>query len=174
MDVHLGIEHAFQGRLHHQLHEAVEVIERLRLRGDLASRAARPCLSKSHPCDNLRKESRLGGDTRFPTLTQYFLQALSKDELQIRPVWHQKEDRVRAHILVCFLAFVLWKTLAGWMQRAGLGDAPRTLLEEFAKIKSGDVVLQARSQEGGPTRTIRLRCVPEPDAAQKVLLSRWD
>ena len=97
---------------------------------------------------------------------------ITKDELEIRPIWHHKEDRVQAHILVCFLAYVLWKTLAGWMQRAGLGDAPRTLLEEFAKIKSGDVVLQARSQEGGPTRTIRLRCVPEPDAAQKVLLSR--
>ena len=97
---------------------------------------------------------------------------IAKDELCIRPVWHQKEDRVRAHILVCFLAYVLWKTLAGWMQRGGLGDAPRTLLEEFAKIKSGDVVLQARSPEGGPPRTIRLRCVPEPDPAQKVLLSR--
>ena len=97
---------------------------------------------------------------------------IAKDELVIRPIWHQKEDRVRAHILVCFLAYVLWKTLAGWMQRSGLGDAPRTLLEEFAKIKSGDVVLQARSAEGGPLRTIRLRCVPEPDPAQKVLLSR--
>ena len=97
---------------------------------------------------------------------------ISKDELQIRPIWHQKEDRVRAHILVSFLAYVLWKTLAGWMQRSGLGDAPRTLLEEFAKIKSGDVVLQARSQHGGPVRTVRLRCVPEPDPAQKVLLSR--
>jgi transposase len=97
---------------------------------------------------------------------------ISKDELKIRPIWHHKEHRVRAHILVSFLAYVLWKTLAGWMQRSGLGDAPRTLLEEFAKIKSGDVVLQARSQDGGPLRTIRLRCVPEPDAAQKVLLSR--
>lgn len=97
---------------------------------------------------------------------------ISKDELKIRPIWHHKEHRVRAHILVSFLAYVLWKTLAGWMQRSGLGDAPRTLLEEFAKIKSGDVVLQARSQDGGPSRTIRLRCVPEPDAAQKVLLSR--
>ena len=97
---------------------------------------------------------------------------IAKDELVIRPIWHQKEHRVRAHILVCFLAYVLWKTLAGWMQRAGLGDAPRTLLEEFAKIKSGDVVLPAQSRERGPSRTIRLRCVPEPDAPQKVLLCR--
>jgi transposase len=97
---------------------------------------------------------------------------ISKDELAIRPIWHQKEDRVRAHILVCFLAYVLWKTLAGWMQRSRLGDAPRTALEELAKIKSGDVVLQARTTDQGALRTIKLRCVTEPDGAQKALLSR--
>ena len=57
-----------------------------------------------------------------------------------------------AHILVCFLAYVLWKTLAEWMQRAGLGDAPRTLLEEMAKIKSGDVVLPTVSKVGQPDK----------------------
>jgi hypothetical protein len=96
---------------------------------------------------------------------------IAKDELGIRPIWHQKEERVRAHILVCFLAYVLWKALAQWMRRAGLGDAPRTLLEEFAKIKSGDVVLPARMGDG-THRTIRLRCVTTPDEAQKVLLNR--
>ena len=49
---------------------------------------------------------------------------IAKDEPSIRPIWHQKAERVEAHILVCFLAYVLWKTLAGWMQRSGLGDAP--------------------------------------------------
>ena len=78
---------------------------------------------------------------------------------------------MRAHILVCFLAYVLWKTLAQWLRRAGLGDAPRTLLEEFAKIKSGDVVLPARMADGSQ-RTIHLRCVTTPDEAQKVLLNR--
>jgi hypothetical protein len=77
-----------------------------------------------------------------------------------------------AHILACFLAYVLWKTLAGWMQRAGLGDAPRTLLEELAKIKSGDVVLPTVSRDGEPKKNIRLRCVTEPDPGQKVLLHR--
>ena len=96
---------------------------------------------------------------------------IEKNELNIRPIWHQKEDRVLAHILVCFLAYVLWKTLAQWMRRAGLGDAPRTLLKEFAKIKSGDVVLPARMADGSQ-RTIRLRCVTAPDEAQKVLLNR--
>lgn len=97
---------------------------------------------------------------------------IAKDELVIRPIWHQKAGRVKAHILVCFLAYVLWKSLAQWMRRAGLGDAPRTLLEEFAKIKSGDVVLPARTSDGRTARTVRLRCVTTPDQAQKVLLNR--
>jgi transposase len=97
---------------------------------------------------------------------------ISKDELEIRPIWHQTEQRVLAHILVCFLAYVLWKTLAGWMQRAGLGDAPRTLLEELAKIKSGDVILPTVNKNGEPNKTICLRCVTEPDPGQKVLLHR--
>ncbi len=37
---------------------------------------------------------------------------IAKDELEIRPIWHHKEDRVKAHILVCFLAYAMWKTLA--------------------------------------------------------------
>ena len=97
---------------------------------------------------------------------------ISKDELEIRPIWHQTEQRVLAHILVCFLAYVLWKSLAGWMQRSGLGDAPRTVLEELAKIKSGDVILPTVSKQGHPDETIRLRCVTAPDPAQKVLLHR--
>lgn len=97
---------------------------------------------------------------------------IAKDELQIRPIWHHKTERVQAHILVCFLAYVLWKTLTGWMGKAGLGDAPRTLLEEFAKIKSGDVVLEARSTHAAPAHSITLRCVTEPDDSQAALLQR--
>jgi len=97
---------------------------------------------------------------------------ITKDELEIRPIWHQKTDRVLAHILVCFLAYVLWKTLAQWMRRSGLGDAPRTVLEELAKIKSGDVVLPTATKDGRYNGTVRLRCVTEADEAQKVLLHR--
>ena len=92
--------------------------------------------------------------------------------MEIRPIWHQKAERVQAHILVCFLAYVLWKALAQWMRAAGLGDAPRTLVEEFTKIRSGDVVLPTRTADGRPGKTIRVRCVTTPDAAQKVLLDR--
>jgi len=92
---------------------------------------------------------------------------IQKDQLIVRPIWHQREDRVQAHILVCFLAFVLWKSLEMWQQRAGLGNSPRTILEELARIQSHDVVL--------PTSThgqIRLRCVTQPDPAQAALLDR--
>ena len=97
---------------------------------------------------------------------------ITKDELEIRPIWHQKGDRVKAHILVCFLAYALWKTLEGWMNRSGLGDAPRAVLAELTKIKSGDVVLPTQTPKGEPLQEIRLRCVTEPDAPQKVLLNR--
>jgi transposase len=92
---------------------------------------------------------------------------IQKDQLNVRPIWHQRQDRVQAHILVCFLAFVLWKSLEMWQQRAGLGNSPRTILEELARIQSHDVVL--------PTATharIRLRCVTQPDSAQAALLDR--
>jgi transposase len=92
---------------------------------------------------------------------------IQKDQLNVRPIWHQRQDRVQAHILVCFLAFVLWKSLEMWQQRAGLGNSPRTILEELARIQSHDVVL--------PTAThghVRLRCVTQPDPAQAALLDR--
>jgi hypothetical protein len=67
---------------------------------------------------------------------------------------------VQAHILVCFLAFVLWKTLDLWQARAGLGNSPRTLLEELERIQAHDVILPAHTHG-----EIRLRCVTQPDAA---------
>jgi transposase len=92
---------------------------------------------------------------------------IQKDQLNLRPIWHQREDRVQAHILVCFLAFVLWKSLEMWQSRAGLGNSPRTVLEELARIQSNDVVLPTASHG-----QIRLRCVTQPDAAQAALLDR--
>lgn len=92
---------------------------------------------------------------------------IQKDQLALRPIWHQREDRVQAHIFVCFLAFVLWKTLECWQARAGLGNSPRTLLEELARIHAHDVVLP--TQELGE---VRLRCVTQPDPAQAALLDR--
>ena len=90
-----------------------------------------------------------------------------KSDLSIRPVWHQKADRVKAHILICFLAYVLWKTLEQWQSRSGLGNSPRTILEELGRIQSTDVVLP--TVDG---RELRLRCVVQPDQAQAILIDR--
>src|SRR5262249_49499190 len=91
---------------------------------------------------------------------------IQKSDLCIRPVWHQTAGRVQGHLLVCFLAYVLRKTLEGWMARAGLGNSPTTVLEELARIQSTDVV--APTTDGW---SIRLRCVGHPDKAQSILLS---
>jgi transposase len=69
---------------------------------------------------------------------------VQKSDLSIRPVWHQTAHRVRAHILVCFLAYALWKALEQWQTRAGLGNSPRVLLDELATIHSTDCRPAAR------------------------------
>ena len=92
---------------------------------------------------------------------------IQKSDLRIRPIWHQKQERVRAHILVCFLAYVLWKMLGALCGKAGLGEEPRRVFEELSKIKLVDVVL--------PTRKgidIRKRCITQPTDHQKILLDR--
>ncbi|MBK8979611.1 MAG: hypothetical protein IPM29_27235 [Planctomycetes bacterium] len=94
---------------------------------------------------------------------------IQKTDLRIRPIWHQREDRMLAHILVCFLAFAMWKTLEGRRRRAGLGSSPRTLLEEMKRIQTVDVVLPF--ERGGE---MRLRCAVEPDGETGVLPDRLD
>jgi transposase len=90
---------------------------------------------------------------------------IHKSDLKIRPIWHQKTERVQAHILVCFLAYVLWKTLAKMCKTAGLGDEPRRVFEELAKIKAVDVILPTRSGT-----EIRRRCICRPTEHQAILL----
>jgi hypothetical protein len=92
---------------------------------------------------------------------------IHKSDLSIRPIWHPKEERVLAHIFVCFLAYVLWKTLGQLCERAGLGNEPRRVLRELSEIRLIDVVL--------PTKQgieIRSRCVSKPSDHQQILLDR--
>lgn len=90
---------------------------------------------------------------------------IQKSDLHIRPIWHQKKERVHAHILVCFLAYVLWKTLAQLCARAGLGDEPRKVLDEIKTIMMVDVVIPTIQ---GPV--IRKRCIAKPEKHQALLL----
>lgn len=94
---------------------------------------------------------------------------IQKSDLCIRPIWHHKQGRIKAHILICFLAYVLWKTLQQWQSRAGLGDSPRTILTEFSRIHCADIVLPLAD---GSKREIKLRCIVRPDREQQLLLQR--
>lgn len=94
---------------------------------------------------------------------------VQKSDLAIRPIWHQKAERIKAHILVCFLGYALWKTLQQWQSRAGLGDSPRTILTEVSRITAADIVLPLADASG---RELRIRCVVRPDRAQAILLER--
>jgi transposase len=91
---------------------------------------------------------------------------IHKSDLLLRPIWHQKQERVLAHILVCFLAYVLWKTLGQMCQHAGLGQEPRRVFEELGKIQLVDVVLPTRQGT-----EIRRRCITQPTDHQAILLA---
>lgn len=92
---------------------------------------------------------------------------ITKHDLGLRPIFHHTEQRTQAHILVCFLALAMWRTLQHWMETSGLGTAPRKLLEEMAEVRSLDVVLPTR---GGAE--LRLRTVSRPEPHLAILLGR--
>ena len=72
---------------------------------------------------------------------------------------------IASDILVCFLSYVLWKTLAQLCRRAGLGNKPRKVFQELAEITLVDVLLPTRSGV-----TIRKRCISRPTEHQTILL----
>jgi transposase len=102
-----------------------------------------------------------------------------KSELSIRPLFHQKEPRVKAHVMVAFLGYALWITLKHWLKRrpaivpkpsvSGVDNAeplsPIKALALLSTLQSADIVLP--TTEG---REIRLRRITEPTAEQKSLL----
>ena len=92
-----------------------------------------------------------------------------KSDLGIRPIFHQLEHRVDAHILVAFLAYCLTVTLKHRLQRLAPGLTPRAALEKLATIQMLDVVL--------PTTDGRCLIMPrytEPDPDQALLLHQLD
>ena len=92
-----------------------------------------------------------------------------KSDLGIRPIFHQLEHRVDAHILVAFLAYCLTVTLKHRLQRLAPGLTPRAALEKLATIQMLDVVF--------PTTDGRCLIMPrytEPDPDQALLLHQLD
>jgi transposase len=92
---------------------------------------------------------------------------IHKSDLHIRPLWHQKDDRIKAHIFVCFLSFVLWKSFGQMCKRAGLGDEPRRVMDEIKKISMVDVILT--TAEG---KELKIRTIVHPEKPLQILLHR--
>ena len=98
-----------------------------------------------------------------------------KSELSIRPLFHQLEPRVKAHVMVAFLGYALWVTLKHLLQEKRMAISaeehtqpalsPARALALLATLHSADIVLP--TTDG---RELRLRRVTEPDTEQKKLL----
>lgn len=108
-----------------------------------------------------------------------------KSELRIRPMWHQYDGRVEGHVMVCVLAYALWKTLDHLARQAGLQTvihkpdparpqaspkprpmSPETILRELAKVQIGDILLE--TTDG---RQLALRRVARPTPEQARILA---
>jgi transposase len=90
-----------------------------------------------------------------------------KQDLSIRPVYHQIQQRVEAHVLVCFIAYAMYRTLDRLARDGGLDMTARKVLAMVAMIKSGDIILPL--VDG---RELRLRRVSRPDECQAEVLAR--
>jgi hypothetical protein len=90
-----------------------------------------------------------------------------KSGMLIRPLFHQLERRVKAHILVAFLGYALWVTLKHLLRRKQLELSPTQALAALSTLQSADIVLP--TTDG---REIRLRRITTPTPEQKRLLDQ--
>lgn len=92
-----------------------------------------------------------------------------KGPLAIRPIFHQREHRTKAHVLVAFLGYALWVTLKHWRAGKKPDISPAQALAIASSRHSTDVVLP--TTEG---LEIRLRRVTTPTAEQRALFHRLE
>ncbi len=93
----------------------------------------------------------------------------AKSDLGLRPIYHQKTDRVEAHLLICFLSLALWRSSEMWMQCKSLGSSARKVVAACSTIRSMDVTVPVKRAER--VLTLRLRTVAKPDADVALLLT---
>jgi transposase len=90
-----------------------------------------------------------------------------KGDLAIRPIFHQDEKRIEAHIFVSFLAYCLHVTLGQWLRTLAPGLTPRNVLEKFAAVQMVDVHIP--TSDG---RTLILSRYTQPEPELQLLLTR--
>jgi len=96
---------------------------------------------------------------------------LLKDDLAVRPIFHQKASRVEAHIFVAFLAYCLSVTLRGQLRKLAPGLTARSVLEKFAAIQMVDAHFP--TTDG---RELVFRRYTQPEKDQRILLAQlgWE
>jgi transposase len=107
---------------------------------------------------------------------EYYLQLVAiegafknlKDDLQIRPIFHQKEERIEAHIFVAYLSYCLHVTLQAKLRQVAGGLTPRSLLEKFATMQMMDVFFP--TEQAGKELLFRRYTQPEKD--HQILLAQ--
>jgi transposase len=95
----------------------------------------------------------------------------AKSDIGLRPIYHQKTERVKAHLLVCFLSLALWRSLEMWMRSKGLGSNTRKLIEAVGTIRSMDVVVPVKCD--GEVVEAQVRTVAKPEEEAAVLLAHF-
>lgn len=90
-----------------------------------------------------------------------------KGDLAIRPIYHQTDERIKAHIFVAFLAYCLQVTLKQRLRSLAPGLTPRSVLDKMAAIQMVDVHLP--TTDG---RTVMLSHYTEPEMDQAILLQQ--
>jgi transposase len=115
-------------------------------------------------------------ETDPKVLWEYYLQLVAveaafknlKDDLQIRPIFHQKQDRIEAHIFVAYLAYCLHVTLQGKLRQVAGGLTPRTVLEKFATMQMMDVYFPTAE----PDKELVFRRYTQPEKDHQLLLAQ--
>jgi len=90
-----------------------------------------------------------------------------KGDLAVRPLYHQKEERIEAHIFLAFLAYCLHVTLGRRLKDLAPGLTPRSVLEKFAALQMIDVHLP--TTDG---REVILTRYTQPEPEQRLLLEQ--
>lgn len=90
-----------------------------------------------------------------------------KGDLSIRPIFHQKPDRIQAHILVAFLAYCVHVSLGRRLRDLAPGLTTRTVLEKMSSLQMIDVHLPTTDH-----RTVILTRYTQPEPEQKMLLDK--
>jgi len=115
-------------------------------------------------------------DTDPKVLWEYYLQLVAieaafknlKDDLQLRPIFHRKEERIEAHIFVAYLAYCLHVTLRAKLRSVAGGLTPQTVLEKFATMQMMEVYFPTEQ----PGKELLFRRYTQPEKDHQILLAQ--